>query len=76
MLVRHPTDSKCAETASAYKRLLRPKDDSFLDCPLDALVNVIESCTRDAFHTQWLLAFRKRYLDLALSEEEWRRHAL
>lgn len=73
MLVRHPEDEQCTQTVGTYKGLLKPEDNSFLDYPLHKLVDKMELCQQDAHHKSWLAAFRKRYLDIYVSEKEWLR---
>jgi hypothetical protein len=73
MLVRHPADTQCAEAVDVYSKLLKPQDKSFLDYPLDKLVDKIELCLENASAKIWLNEFRKRYLNLTLSEDEWMR---
>ncbi len=73
MLVRHPGDSECAQVVKGYQKLLKPDDRSFIDCPLDRLMDVVESAVGNDDQRQWLAAFNARYLDLALSEAEWQR---
>ena len=73
MLVRHPGDSECAQVVKGYQELLKPDDRSFIDCPLDELMDVVESAAGNADQRHCLAAFRQRYLDLSLSEPEWQR---
>lgn len=69
MLVYHPEDKHCDETKGIYQNLLKPDDKSFLDFPLDKLMKVIEPQLEDDAQKKWLSDFKKRYLDLSLSEE-------
>jgi hypothetical protein len=71
MLVRHPLDEQCEGAVNSYRRLLKPDDSTFLDCPLDRLVAVIEECARRT-HGQWITSFRKRYVSIEGSEDVWR----
>ncbi|HUW17895.1 MAG TPA: hypothetical protein VMW16_01175 [Sedimentisphaerales bacterium] len=75
MLVHHPEDKECIETVNNYKKLIKPDDQSFLDCPLDKLVCKMGSCLGDADASleSWLAEFRERYLDIYLSEKGWLR---
>lgn len=68
MLVRHPEDTKCAATVAAYCQLLKADDKTFLDCPLDRIVGVIESAITQAAGRKWIGDFRDRYLNLQLSD--------
>ena len=68
MLVYHPEDKHCVETKNAYKNLLKPNDNTFLDYPLDKLVGIIKSALQDDSSRRWLTEFNKRYLDLSLSQ--------
>lgn len=70
MLVRHPLDKHCEETVRQYRELLKPDDDSFLDCPLDKIAQVISSHA-PGDQAEWISEFNRRYLDLGLSEGEW-----
>jgi len=72
-LVRHPWDEGCEATVAGYRSLLRRGDRSFIDLPLDRLVGAWEPAAPDDDTRAWLAAFRLRYVDLAASEEEWRR---
>lgn len=73
MLVRHPEDELCTQVVDTYKGLLKPEDKSFLDYPLDKLVSKMGLCLEDADASlkNCLAEFRKRYLDIYLSEKEW-----
>jgi hypothetical protein len=73
MLVRHPGDSECAQVVKGYQKLLKPDNRSFIDCPLDRLMDVVASAVGNDDQRQWLAAFNARYLDRALSEAEWQR---
>ena len=68
LLVRHPLDSACARITAAYRTLLRSEDDSFIDLPLDRLLDLWTQIPLPEAHTTWLSDFRRRYLDLAASE--------
>ena len=74
MLVYHPDDTQCAETKEIYRSLLKPEDKSFLDYPLGKLIKTIELQLEDNYQQNWLTDFKKRYLDLSLSEKEFGRH--
>lgn len=69
MLLRHPGDKSCAEAARSYQDLLRPGDDTFVDIPLNRLVDWIVTLNLDGGHADWLKAFRLRYLDFAASQD-------
>ncbi|MFH1375197.1 MAG: hypothetical protein ABIH35_00835 [Patescibacteria group bacterium] len=68
MLVRHPEDKNCTKVTKEYKKLLKSKDESFLDYPLDELIGVMESISQK----DWLTEFKRRYLELPLSEKDWK----
>lgn len=63
MLVRHPGDVECARIVDGYRSLLKPGDDTFIDMPLDRIVDGWSKVI-GAEHRAWLDAFRLRYLDL------------
>lgn len=71
MLVRHPQDKHCEKAVGNYRELLKPEDESFIDCPLDRMVDVIAGAAREDEQARWIADFKRRYLDLELSEEEW-----
>jgi hypothetical protein len=72
ILVRHPLDRDCAETVAGYRRLLNADDSTFVDPPLDSLVDAVGESVRDERGRRWVAEFRLRYLDLRASEEAWR----
>ena len=76
MLVRHPEDDQCTKVVDNYKGLLKPDDKSFLDYPLDKLISKMELCLKDTdtFLMNCLNEFRKRYLNIYLSEKDWLRY--
>ena len=76
MLVRHPEDRQCAKIAHNYSKLLKTEDNSFLDYPLNKIVDIMESGLQKTCHKSWLVDFRKRYIDLSGSEEEWRHRTI
>ncbi len=60
MLVRHPGDTQCARIVEGYRELLREDDRTFIDMPLDRLLD-----SWGEVHGQdssWLSLFRQRYL--------------
>jgi hypothetical protein len=69
MLVGHRDDEACWAAARTYRTLLKPKDRSFLDYPLDRLTDMMEPAAETSAQRTWLAEFRKRYLDLSLSED-------
>lgn len=69
MLLRHPGDKSCAKSARSYQGLLRPGDGTFVDMPLNRLMDYVANLDLDDGHAEWLEAFRLRYLDLAASQE-------
>jgi len=73
MLVRHPLDTHCSETKDIYCQLLKQEDYSFLDLPLDECnVEKIHQVLHDTSQKRWLDEFKRRYLDLSLSEKACR----
>jgi hypothetical protein len=71
MLVRHPADTECVATVHGYQALLRPDDSTFMDMPLDRLVDTWSRVAVTHKVRKWLADFRLRYLDLSASEDEW-----
>ena len=69
MLLRHPGDTKCADASRTYQNLLRPGDGTFVDMPLNRLMDWVDTLDLVDGHKEWLEAFRLRYLDLADSQE-------
>ena len=72
MLVRHPADTHCVQAAQAYQHILKDGDTSFMDYPLDRLLDTMKPAIRTNSQHQWLTQFQNRYLDLMLSEKDWR----
>jgi len=71
-LVRHPQDRDCAGVVAQYRALLKDPDESFLDLPLDRVVDTWQRALPAAC-SEWIAGLRLRYLDLGASDEEWRR---
>lgn len=69
-LVRHPGDTDCAKVVGRYQELLKSEDQTFIDLPLDRLMQEFEQAL-SADCADWLAKFKLRYLDLAASEVEW-----
>jgi hypothetical protein len=67
MLVRHPEDRECANVLAGYGKLLRDKDDSLIDMPLDSLIDTWRSVIGEGPEREWIQAFRVRYLELESS---------
>ena len=67
-LVRHPEDWDCAGVVAGYRELLKPEDDTFLDLPLDELLDRWAAGEPGAPHDGWLGELRRRYLDLQLGD--------
>ena len=61
MLVRHPGDTQCEQIVAGYRGLLRKDDRSFIDVPLDRLLDTWSGALGQAAPS-WLSAFRQRYL--------------
>ena len=72
MVVGHPDDAACTAAMETYGGLLKKGDDTLVNCPLDGVVSVVEGEVRNDSHQRWVAGFRKRYLDLSLSEVAWR----
>lgn len=66
MLVRHPLDYDCARTVEGYRTLLRPEDRSFIDMPLDVLVERWRDAV-GADDEAWIEGLHTRYVDLGAS---------
>jgi hypothetical protein len=71
MLLRHPDDEKCAEVSRNYQRLLRSGEYTFVDMPLNRLMDFVDNVDQHGDHRDWLAAFRLRYLDLSASKEDF-----
>ncbi len=67
MIVRHPDDPDCGRIVSRYRQLLRDGDDSLLDMPLDRLIDSWTTSVQEGPDSDWLRAFRVRYLELERS---------
>jgi hypothetical protein len=65
LLVHHPLDRKCAQTATMYRELLVPGEPAFVVEPLDALAGRLAALDLNPWTRDWLDLFRRRYLDLA-----------
>jgi hypothetical protein len=68
MLVRHPLDQDCQRTVAGYRTLLAPGDQTFVDMPLDRLVNTWQQAMGEGPRKAWLAAFAERYVNLDASE--------
>ena len=68
-LVRHPEDSGCESVVQKYRQLLVTGDTTFVDLPLNRLLECWQTAAGEASHHAWLQSFRRRYLDLHESEE-------
>jgi PD-(D/E)XK nuclease superfamily protein len=68
MLVRHPLDESGAAIARGYRKLLRRGDRSFIDAPMDQLVERWRAALGADERGAWLSSFSQRYLALADSE--------
>jgi hypothetical protein len=71
MLVRHRDDKQCQQIVERYQSFLVDPAASFVDVPLDTLVEARSAGLRED-ECAWLDGFRERYLDLSLSEPAWR----
>jgi hypothetical protein len=73
MLVRHPLDNECATTVAGYRELLKPNDRTFLDSPLDALLEISGRAIGCGRWENWLTCFKMRYSDVpAILDENTR----
>ena len=70
MLVHHAEDVECARKFSNYKNLLKDNDDTLLALSLDQIVARWMSAVKQEKHKEWLKAFKKRYVDLELSQPD------
>ena len=70
MLARHPGDHHCLSVVQGYQDLLREDDDTFIDMPLDRLVETWEGISLTGELQEWLARFRLRYLHLAAGKGE------
>jgi len=70
MLVHHAEDVECARKFSNYKNLLKDNDDTLLALSLDQIVVRWMSAVKQEKHKEWLKAFKKRYVDLELSQPD------
>ena len=68
MLVHHPGNLEEKSIVTNYRALLKPGDHTFIDMPLDHLMElwtpIVDSTTQ-----RWLAEFKLRYLDLFASKE-------
>jgi hypothetical protein len=63
MLVRHPDDQACEKITNTYRSLLS-NEDSFIDMPMDRLIDSWLPRVQDEKNKCWLEAFQERYLNL------------
>ncbi|MEO8183597.1 MAG: hypothetical protein ABI895_32600 [Deltaproteobacteria bacterium] len=68
MLVRHPLDDSGAAIARGYRQLLREGDPSFIDAPMDQLVERWRAAFGADERRAWLSSFSQRYLALVDSQ--------
>lgn len=71
MVVGHPDDVACTDAMGTYSGLLKQADDTLVNGPLDQLVEIVEQEIEGAELQNWCSEFRRRYLDLELSEDAW-----
>lgn len=71
-LVRHPADPMIGATVDAYRSFLVDPDATFVEWPLDLIVDRWLAAAETDGERAWLTAFRDRYLDLALSKDAHR----
>ena len=71
MLVYHPMDLKCVTALKEYKTLLKTDDRSFIDVPLDKLLELWKTVMITDAEKQWLADFSLRYLNLEASKVEF-----
>ncbi len=72
MLIRHPADTKTASAVESYSKLLVDRNTTFIDMPLDQVVDRWVPVVAGAGNQQWLSEFDRRYVDLSGSEHLWR----
>jgi hypothetical protein len=63
MLVRHPDDQACEKITNTYRSLLS-NEESFIDMPMDRLIDSWLPRVQDEKNKSWLEAFQERYLNL------------
>jgi len=68
MLVYHPDDIECKRNYSNYKKLLKDEDDTLFSLSLDDIVGRWLPVVKTDKQRNWLELFKKRYIDLELSE--------
>lgn len=73
MIIRHPSDIECAGAVAGYRGLLHHVDASFVDAPLDNLLDAWTQPAAEAGKSTWIDYLRVRYLDLTGSEPAWSR---
>ena len=69
MLVRHPDDGNGTGVSAGYRELLRPDEPTFIDMPLDRLVDKWAAHLESHPALAWLEKFALRYLRLEHSED-------
>ena len=66
VVVHHPGDQRCRDSIDGYRRHLSPAGSAtFLDLPLDAIVEAWAPLVSGTSHEGWLRDFEDRYLRLA-----------
>lgn len=69
LLLYHPDDAETEQAVQEYQALLKPGTETFRAMPMSEIVDRWQASGGE--QAGWLEGFRRRYLDLALSEEEW-----
>jgi hypothetical protein len=67
-LVRHPDDPMIGPVVDGYRTHLGDPDSTFVDWPLDVIVERWKAAVRSDGELAWLDELRRRYLDLAQSD--------
>jgi hypothetical protein len=71
VLVYHPEDKKCVETIEAYKKLLKPEDQTFITFSLDHIIDLWRNLVTRDKDRKWINDFHIRYLKLEDSEVDY-----
>jgi hypothetical protein len=71
VLVYHPEDKDCVETIEAYKKQLRPDDETFINFSLDHIIDLWRNLVTRDEDRKWIEDFKIRYLILEESEADY-----
>jgi hypothetical protein len=70
-VVGHPLDEELTETIAGYRESLK-EPDCLRVWPVDRVIAAAETAVETPEQREWLEAFKVRYLQLELSDEDWR----